>query len=87
MRGQALSPSWTKQWDGRKEKSRKKEEEKKRVLERETPPSLKISRRSDRRFQAKQDEEFILTARASHRDRSWGVLTKTQRGRVFSYMV
>ena len=23
VRGQALSPSWTKQWDGRKEKSRK----------------------------------------------------------------
>ena len=26
-------------------------------------------------------EEFILTERDSHRDRSWGVLTKTPRGR------
>ena len=30
---------------------------------------------------AEQEEEFNLTARASHRDRSWGVLTKTPRGR------
>ena len=28
-----------------------------------------------------QEEEFNLTARASHRDRSWGVLTKTPRSR------
>ena len=68
---------------GEKKRAEKKEEEKKRVLERETPPSLKISRRWDRRFQAKQKEEFILTARASHRDRSWGVLTKTPRCRGF----
>ena len=33
--------------------------------------------------QAEQEEEFILTVRASHRDRSWGVLTKTPRGRGF----
>ena len=37
VKGQALSPSWTKQWDGRKEKSIK---EKERVLERETSLSL-----------------------------------------------
>ena len=30
-----------------------------------------------------QEEEFNLTARASHRDRNWGVLTKTPRGRGF----
>ena len=32
-------------------------------------------------FQAEQEEEFILSTRASHRDRSWGALTKTPRGR------
>ena len=40
VRGQALGPSLTKQWDGRKERAENKEEEKDRVLERETPPSL-----------------------------------------------
>ena len=29
VQGQALSPSWTKQWDGRKQRAEKKEEEKK----------------------------------------------------------
>ena len=40
VRGQALGPSWTKQWDARRKRAEKKEEEKDRVLERETPPSL-----------------------------------------------
>ena len=42
VKGQALNPSWTKQWDGSKEKSRKKKKkkERKRVLERENQPSL-----------------------------------------------
>ena len=40
VKGQALSPSWTKQWDGEKKRVEKKEEEKDRVLERETPHSL-----------------------------------------------
>ena len=63
---------------GEKKRAEKKEEEK----ERDSTFSL-ISRRSDRRFQVEQEEEFNLTARASHRDRSWGVLTKTPRGKGF----
>ena len=43
MRGQALSPSWTKQWDGKKEKSKNKEEEKERVLERERDSTLSLN--------------------------------------------
>ena len=66
---------------------KKREEEKERFLERETPPSLYISRKSDRRFQAEQEEECNLTARALHRDRSWGVLTKNPRGRSSSTLV
>ena len=78
-----LSPSWTKQWDGGKEKNRKERGIKiESFRERDSTFSL-ISRRSDRQFQAEQEEEFNLTARASHRDRSWGVLTKTPRGRGF----
>ena len=40
VKGQDLSPSWTKQWDGEKKRVEKKEEEKERVLDRETPHSL-----------------------------------------------
>ena len=41
VKRQALSPSWTKQWDGRKEKEQKRKRKKKeRVLKRETLPSL-----------------------------------------------
>ena len=54
-----------------------------RVLEREVLLSLYVSRRSDRRFQAEQEGKFILTARASCRDRNWGVW-QTPRGRGFS---
>ena len=35
----------------------------------------------NRGFKRSKKEEFNLTARASYRDRSWGVLTKTPRGR------
>ena len=58
---------------------REREEEKERVLERETPPSLQISRRSDRQFQAEQEEEFILSTRASHRDRNLRASTNSKR--------
>ena len=41
VKGQALSPSWTKQWDGRREKAEKKGEEKERVFrERDSTFSL-----------------------------------------------
>ena len=83
MRGQAFSPSWTKQWDGRKEKSRKERGRKKESFrERDSTFSLNFPT-IESAVQAEQEEEFILTARASHRDRSLGVLTKTPRGRGF----
>ena len=82
VKGQSLSPSWTKQWDGRKGKSRK-ERGRKRESFRESDSIFSLNFRSDQRFLAEQEEEFNLTARASHRDRSWGVFIKTPSGRVF----
>ena len=66
-----LTPFLTQPVWGWKEKEREKREEGKReLLEREALPSLYIFRRSDQRFQAEQEEEFILAARASHQDQS-----------------
>ena len=51
----------------------------KKKVEREALPSLKIFRRSDRRFPTKQEGKSFLATRASSRDWKRGVLTNLER--------
>ena len=63
-----------------REEGTEKKRKKKKEFWRERHHFSLDFQRSDRRFQAEQEEEFILTARASHRDRSCGI-SKNPRGR------
>ena len=80
MRGQVLLTQLDQIGWERERGREKREGDLKREFERERLDLLsKISRKSDQRFQAEQEEEFILTARTSHRDRNRGVLTDSKR--------
>ena len=63
--------------DLEKEKERKRK--KIQILKRECPTSLQISRRSDRRFPARQEAKLLNTARATRGHRFWGVSTNSGR--------
>ena len=79
MKGQALGPSWTKQWDGSKENIIKERGRKRESFrERDSTFYLNFSE-IGLAVSSEEEEEFILTARASHRDRNRGVLTNSKR--------
>ena len=68
---------------GEKEKNRKERGRKRESFrERDSTFSLNFPT-IGQAISGVQEEEFNLTARASHRDRSLGVLTKNPRGRGF----
>ena len=68
-------------YEGKEERERpnEKEREKRGILEREALPSLLNSRRSDRRFPARQEAKLLPTARAKCGYRFWGVSTNSGR--------